>query len=122
MTVFGHSGAGIRSSKPLDVRVDHHPNQPREVDRRLPVQVRFRLGRVANQVVHFGGTQEGGVEQVGKEIVALAVVDGDVVGEDLGDAVGAARVEGRLRGPGRVNVFETTWFSIYCSDSTPLTR
>ena len=24
--------------------------------------------------------------------------------------------------PGRVNVFETTWFSIYCSDSTPSTR
>ena len=23
---------------------------------------------------------------------------------------------------GRVNVFETTWFSIYCSDSTPSTR
>ena len=23
---------------------------------------------------------------------------------------------------GRVNGFETTWFSIYCSDSTPSTR
>ncbi len=31
----------------------------------------------------------------GKEVVALAVVDGDVVAEDLGDAVGATRIEGR---------------------------
>ena len=29
---------------------------------------------------------------------------------------------GRMVQSGRVNVFETTWFSIYCSDSTPSTR
>ena len=28
----------------------------------------------------------------------------------------------RLVDSGRVNGFETTWFSIYCSDSTPSTR
>ena len=34
----------------------------------------------------------------GEEVIALAVVDGDVVREDLGDAVRAAQVEGRLLG------------------------
>ena len=45
--------------------------------------------------------------------------------EDLlqvGRRFGAAFVRLERDESGRVNVFETTWFSIYCSDSTPSTR
>src|SRR5262245_19910975 len=47
---------------PLEIRVDHHPDQPREIERRPPAQLRPRLRAVANQVLDLGGADETLVE------------------------------------------------------------
>ena len=51
--------------------------------------------------------------------LVLCWLGNDSAGRDTGTVAEAFT---SIEGTGRVNVFETTWFSIYCSDSTPSTR
>ena len=58
----GTAGLSTAGCQPLEVGVDHDPDEPVEVDGRLPVQVELRLRGIPDQVVHFGGAQERGID------------------------------------------------------------
>src|SRR5262245_7766394 len=46
------------SRQALEVRIDHHPDQTLKVHFRTPTQRRTRFGRITDQVIDLGGTQE----------------------------------------------------------------
>src|SRR5436190_13162686 len=55
----GNAAGGDRSARePLDVGVYHHLDERLEVDGRRPSELRARLRRIAEQMIHFGRTQE----------------------------------------------------------------
>src|SRR5688572_17000054 len=58
----------------LEVVLDHHGDEPREVDLALPAELLLRLGGVADQEVHLGRPHEARVLLD----IARPVVDADV--------------------------------------------
>ena len=50
-----------RVGEGLQIGVDHHANEAGEIDRRFPAEGVHGLGRIGQEVVHFGGAEEGGI-------------------------------------------------------------
>src|SRR6185369_4336472 len=59
---FDTGSCAWRVRKASYVRVNHHLDECREVDLWSPTQSRSGLGSIADEVIHFGGTQEFRIE------------------------------------------------------------